>query len=55
MVPIRAHVRLLILGNLVGGEELVMVPVRGVISSNFDHHFPTAIPLLKSSRLISGI
>ena len=55
MAAISAHVRLIIRGNLVGGEKLLMVPVRSVVSSNFDDHFPAAIPLLKSSRWISGI
>ena len=43
MPPIFTHVGLIVLRNVVGGEELVVLPVCSVISSALDHHLLAAV------------
>ena len=53
--PISTHVGLIVLRDLVGGEELVMLPVCSVITSSLDHHFLAAVTILNNESYISGI
>ena len=53
MLPIFTHVGLIVLRNLVGGENLIMLPVCGVISSAVDHHLLAAVTSLNNETYIS--
>ena len=55
MPPIFTHVGLIVLRNLVGSEELVMLPVCSVISSALDHHLLAAVTSLNNVTYTSGI